>query len=69
VVLAAESGHRQSRESWAEILRDLTPTGLPVVLILRWKLFTLDASLALRRAGALSVRDRATRRTRQPIGL
>ncbi|MCO4098375.1 MAG: hypothetical protein HEQ38_03040 [Gemmatimonas sp.] len=29
VVLAVESGHRESRESWAEILRDLTARGLP----------------------------------------
>ena len=50
-------------------IRDLTPTGLPVASIVRWKLFTLDASLALRRAGALSARDRATCRKRQPIGL
>jgi hypothetical protein len=28
VVLAVESGHRQSTESWAEILRDLTGRGL-----------------------------------------
>ena len=29
VVLAVESGHRESSESWAEILRDLTARGLP----------------------------------------
>ncbi len=50
-------------------LRDLAPTGLPVASIVRWKLFTLDASLVLRRAGALSVRDRTTCRKRQPITL
>jgi len=50
-------------------LRDLAPTGLPVPSIVRWKLFTLDASLVLRKAGALSTRDRATCRTRQPIAL
>ena len=44
-------------------------TGLPVPSIVRWKLFTLDASLVLRRAGALSARDRATCRRRQPIAL
>jgi hypothetical protein len=69
VVLAVESGHRQSRESWAAILRDLTPSGLPLASIVRWKLFTRDASLVVRRAGALSVHDRATCRKRQPIGL
>jgi len=50
-------------------IRDLTSTGLPVASIVRWKLFTLDASLVLRRAGALSARDRATCRKRQPIAL
>lgn len=50
-------------------IRDLKPTGLPVPSIVRWKLFTLDATLVLRRAGALSVRDRATCRKRQPIAL
>ena len=50
-------------------IRDLTATGLPVPSIVRWKLFTLDASLVVRRAGALSARDRTTSRTRQPIAL
>ncbi len=50
-------------------IRDLKPTGLPAPSIVRWKLFTLDASLVLRRAGALSPHDRATCRTRQPVAL
>jgi mRNA interferase MazF len=50
-------------------IRDLAPTGLPAPSIVRWKLFTLDASLVLRRAGTLSARDRATCRKRQPIAL
>ena len=50
-------------------IRDLPATGLSVASIVRWKLFTLDASLVLRRAGALSARDRATCRARQPIAL
>lgn len=50
-------------------IRDLKPTLLPVSSIVRWKLFTLDVSLVLRRAGALSVRDRATCRKSQPIAL
>ncbi len=50
-------------------IRDLTATGLPVPSIVRWKLFTLDASLVVRSAGALSARDRTTCRTRQPIAL
>jgi mRNA interferase MazF len=50
-------------------IRDLAATGLPVASIVRWKLFTLDASLVLRRAGTLSARDRATCRKRQPFAL
>ncbi len=50
-------------------LRDLAPTGLPVASIVRWKLFTLDATLVLRRAGALSPRDRTMCRKRQPVAL
>jgi mRNA interferase MazF len=50
-------------------LRDLAPTGLPAQSIVRWKLFTLDASLVVRRAGALSARDRASCRSRQPVAL
>jgi len=51
------------------VLRDLAPTGLPAPSIVRWKLFTLDAFLVVRRAGALSARDRATCRARQPVAL
>jgi mRNA interferase MazF len=50
-------------------IRDLASTGLPAPSIVRWKLFTLDASLVLRTVGELSDRDRATCRTRQPISL
>ena len=50
-------------------IRDLKATGLPAPSIVRWKLFTLDASLVLRQAGALSARDRATCRARHPIAL
>ncbi len=50
-------------------IRDLEKTGLPAPSIVRWKLFTLDNSLVLRRVGALSTRDRATCRARQPVSL
>jgi mRNA interferase MazF len=50
-------------------IRDLSETGLPAPSIVRWKLFTLDASLVLRRAGALSTRDRAMCRKQQPLAL
>jgi len=50
-------------------LRDLAPTGLPAPSIVRWKLFTLNETLVLRRAGALSTRDRTTCRKRQPVAL
>jgi hypothetical protein len=35
----------------------------------RWKLFTLDASLVIRRAGALAPRDRTACRKAQPVVL
>jgi mRNA interferase MazF len=50
-------------------IQDLKRTGLPVPSLVRWKLFTLDSSLVLRRSGALSTRDRATCRSRQPVSL
>jgi mRNA interferase MazF len=50
-------------------IRDLAAAGLPAPSIVRWKLFTLDASLVLRRAGALTARDRASCRKRLPIAL
>jgi mRNA interferase MazF len=50
-------------------IRDLESTGLPAPSLVRWKLFTLDVSLVLRTVGALSLRDRATCRKRQPIAI
>lgn len=50
-------------------IRDRASTALPVPSIVRWKLFTLDASLILKRIGALSARDRATCRNRFPVTL
>lgn len=48
---------------------DREASGLPAPSVVRWKLFTLDASLVLRRAGALSAGDRAACAERQPIDL
>ena len=48
---------------------DQDASGLPAPSVVRWKLFTLDASLVLRRAGALSKRDRAACVATQPLGL
>ena len=50
-------------------IRDLADAGLPAPSLVRWKLFTLDASFVLKRAGALSRRDRAACRSRQPMSL
>jgi mRNA interferase MazF len=50
-------------------IRDLDPAGLPAPSVVRWKLFTLDASFVVKRAGALSRRDRAECRARQPLAL
>lgn len=48
---------------------DLKSAGLPEASVVRWKLFTLDASFVLKRAGKLSSRDRAACRARQPVAL
>ncbi len=50
-------------------IRDLGPTGLPVPSVVRWKLFTLDAALVLRRAGTLGPADRAACAERHPLAL
>lgn len=53
-------------------IQDLDAAGLPAPSVVRWKLFTLDASFVLRRAGgagALSARDRATCRAKQPLSI
>jgi mRNA interferase MazF len=50
-------------------IRDLVDAGLPAPSVVRWKLFILDASLILQRAGALSRRDRAACRAAQPLAL
>ena len=50
-------------------LGDLKSAGLPEASVVRWKLFTLDASFVLKRAGKLSARDRAACRARQPVAL
>lgn len=50
-------------------IRDLEDAGLPAPSVVRWKLFTLDVSLILKRAGAVSRRDRAACRAAQPLAL
>lgn len=50
-------------------IKDLKVAGLPRDSTVRWKLFTLDASLILRRAGALGDADRASCRRGMPIAL
>ena len=50
-------------------IRDQKAAGLPEASVVRWKLFTLGASLVIRRSGALSPRDRAACRERQPMAL
>ena len=50
-------------------IQDLDTSGLPAPSVVRWKLFTLDASFVLRRAGALSARDRTACRAKQPLAI
>ncbi|MEP7346356.1 MAG: type II toxin-antitoxin system PemK/MazF family toxin [Gemmatimonadaceae bacterium] len=51
------------------VISDLKSAGLPVASVVRWKLFTLDASFVLKRGGKLSARDRAACRAHQPVAL
>lgn len=50
-------------------IRDLGASGLPAPSVVRWKLFTLDASSILRRAGSLAAADRAACAERQPVAI
>ncbi len=50
-------------------IQDLDAAGLPAASVVRWKLFTLDASFVLRRAGTLSARDRTACRAKQPLSI
>ena len=69
VVLAMVTTAAHSRWPGDVPICDLAPTGLPAPSVVRWKLFTLDAALVLRRAGALSADDRASCAERQPIAI
>jgi mRNA interferase MazF len=50
-------------------IADLESAGLPVASVVRWKLFTLDASFIVRRAGALSPPDRASCAQSHPLDI
>jgi len=50
-------------------IKDLDAAGLPRDSTVRWKLFTLDASFIIRRAGALGAADIANCRDAVPITL
>ncbi|MFI5311328.1 MAG: type II toxin-antitoxin system PemK/MazF family toxin [Gemmatimonadales bacterium] len=83
LVCSSEAFNRQTRHlilamittaahsSWPHDvpIRDLEASGLPAPSVVRWKLFTLDATFVLERAGALSRRDRAQCRSTQPLAL
>ena len=48
-------------------IKDLGAAGLPRLSTVRWKLFTLDVSFVIRRAGELGEADVASCRRGQPI--
>ncbi len=50
-------------------IQDLDAAGLPAASVVRWKLFTLDLSFVLRRAGKLSARDHTACRAKQPLSI
>jgi mRNA interferase MazF len=60
-----------NHSSWADdiSISDIEAAGLPAPSIVRWKLFTLDASHVVRRAGSLSARDRTACRKKQPVAI
>ena len=69
VVLAMITSSAHTEWPGDVAVRDLGVAGLPVASKVRWKLFTLDASLVLRRAGAISPRDRKACRGKQPVAI
>ena len=50
-------------------IRDMAGAGLPAPSVVRWKLFTLDASLIIRRTGRLAPRDLSGCSRAQPVRL
>ena len=60
-----------AHSSWPDDvpIADLGDAGLPAASVVRWKLFTLDTALVMRRSGALSTADRSACRAGHPIAL
>lgn len=50
-------------------IADLRDAGLPSASVVRWKVFTLDSSFIIRRAGTLSPRDRSACAQAHPIDI
>ncbi len=69
VVLSMITSATQQQWPGDVVIRDLRNAGLSAPSVVRWKMFTLDTALVLRRAGTLSARDRASCRARQPVAL
>ncbi len=69
VVLAMITTATHSAWSGNAPIKDLVAAGLPAASVVRWKLFTLDVSLVIRRAGALSSKDRKACRVRQLVAI
>lgn len=69
VVLAMITSATHSRWLGDTPIEDLSDAGLPAASVVRWKVFTLDASFILRQAGALSARDRRSCAGAHPIAI
>jgi mRNA interferase MazF len=69
LVLAMITTARRSEWPGDCVISDLEGAGLPAPSVVRWKLFTLEESFVLRRAGMLSTRDRSSARAAQPIAV
>jgi mRNA interferase MazF len=50
-------------------ITELDDAGLPAPSVVRWKLFTIDVALVLRRSGSLSARDRASCSSAHPLSI
>jgi mRNA interferase MazF len=67
VVLAMITSTTHSKWPGDVPITDGESAGLSAPSLVRWKLFTLDASMVIRRAGSLGTDDRSACRTAQPV--
>lgn len=69
VVLAMITSSAHAEWPGDVLVTDLRAAGLSAHSIVRWKMFTLDATFVLRRAGALGAADRESCAVAMPLRL